>query len=73
MREVSYIIWEKSNASMLTIWGADWNSFGVADYTVITLDLSSCWIHKTSIITIQQSARYLVFYNRDTSIQLGLL
>ena len=51
MREVSHIIWGKSNTSMPTTWGADWDSFGAANHTIIALDPSSCCIHEALIIT----------------------
>jgi len=35
-----------------TLWGTNWNYFGIADHIVITLYPSPCWNYKASIITI---------------------
>ena len=57
MRQISYRIWEWNKNIAPTIWGADWNYYGTADYVVITLDLSPYCIHETLIVTISKLGR----------------
>jgi len=48
---MSHSTWGLSKAMAPTILGADWDSYGIADCVVITLDPSWCCILEISIIT----------------------
>ena len=45
------IQWGISKKTIPTTWDADWYNYSTANYIVIALDPSPCWIHKVVFIT----------------------